>query len=260
MARHTHACTPLALAAAALLAATPACADDTPTTAFGAGVQRMPSWVGARTHRDQPILFFDLERPDIGLALSSSDGLQWDVLRGEHLHGGAYGNFQWGRDHDDLGASLAGKATTLAPRLNGGGYLEWDFTKQLDAGMQLSHDTDGAGAYLTLYAEWDPPHVGWLQHSLQWRWQAMNGPAMRRFFGVSTATAAALGTTTWQPGAGAQMLAFEYDAFLPTSEHTGLAASLEYAELIGAAGASPLVRGYGARHQVTASLAFVYHL
>lgn len=249
-----------ALIALALACPAATLAADAPSTAFGVGLQRMPSWLGARTHRDQPVPFFDIERPDSGFALSSSDGLQWDFLRGTQLHGGLYGNFQWGRDHDDLGASLDGKIGTLAPRLNAGGYLEWEFTQQLDAGMQLSHDTDGAGAYLTLYAEWDPPHIGWLHHSLQLRWQAMNGQAMRRFFGVSPAAAAALDTPTWQPGAGPQMVALEYDAFLPTSEHTGLAASLEYAELIGAAGASPLVRDYGARYQVTASLAFVYHL
>lgn len=250
------------MACATLLAFAPATtrADDSPTTALGVGIQRMPSWLGARTHRDQPVLFFDIERPDAGFALSSSDGLQWDLLRGAQLHGGLYGNFQWGRDRDDLGAALAGKVPTLASRPNGGGYVEWDFTPQLDAGARLSHDTDGAGAYLTLYVEWDPPHIGWLQHSLQLRWQAMNGPAMRRFFGLSPGAAQALQTTAWAPGAGSQLLAFEYDAFLPTSEHTGLALSLEYAQLLGNAAASPLVRGYGARDQVTASLAFVYHL
>src|SRR6185312_6374768 len=76
---------------------------DTSTLAIGAGVQRMPSWAGARTHRSDPI-------------------------RGTHLHGGLYGDYQWGRDHDDLGR-LAGKIPTLAPRATGGGYLEWDFSK-----------------------------------------------------------------------------------------------------------------------------------
>lgn len=251
---------PVALTLLLAFAPMAARADDGTVTAFGAGVQRMPSWLGARTHRDQPVLFFDIERPDLGLALSSSDGVRWDLMRGAHLHGGPYGNFQWGRDHDDLGASLSGKVPTLAPRLNGGGYVEWVFTPQLDAGAQLSHDTDGAGAYLMLYAEWDPPHVGWLQHSLQLRWQAMNGPAMRRFFGLSAAAAQALQTSTWAPGAGSQMVALEYDAFLPTGEHTGLALALEYARLLGNAAASPLVGSYGARNQVTASLAFVYHL
>lgn len=252
--------TPIVLAALLTLAPSAARADDDATTAFGAGVQRMPAWIGARTHRDQPVLFFDIERPDLGLSLSSGGGLQWDLVRDQHLHGGLYGNFQWGRDHDDLGASLAGKVPTLAPRLTAGGYVEWSLTPQSAVGAQLSHDTDGAGAYLTLYAEWDPPHVGWLQHSLQLHWQAMNGPAMRRFFGLSPAAAAALQTSTWAPGAGSQMVALEYDAFLPTSEHTGLALSLEYARLLGNAAASPLVGSYGARNQFTTSLAFVYHL
>jgi outer membrane scaffolding protein for murein synthesis (MipA/OmpV family) len=232
--------------------------DDAPTLALGAGVQRMPSWAGARTHRSDPIPFVDVELPQYGFSLSTEDGLQYDLIRDPHLHGGVYGDFQWGRDHDDLGA-LAGKIPTLAPRATGGGYLEWDFTKQLDAGLRLSHDINGAGAYLEFYGEWDPPKLGLVEQSLQLRWQSMNGAAMRRFFGVTPASAQALDVPTWQPGGGSQLATLEYGLFLPTSKHTGLAASLEYGYLLGDAAASPLVVRYGSRNQFTESLAFVYH-
>ncbi|MBA2078931.1 MipA/OmpV family protein [Rhodanobacter sp. PCA2] len=239
-----------------------AAADDTdpaPTLAIGAGVQRMPRWAGAHTHRNDPIPFVDIELPQYGFSLSTEDGLQWDLIRDTRLHGGIYGDFQWGRDRDDLGASLAGKLPTLAPRATGGGYLEWEFNPQLDAGLRLSHDLNGAGAYLEFYAEWDPPKLGLLEQSLQLRWQSMNGAAMRRFFGVAPASATALGVPAWQPGGGSQLAALAYNLFLPTGKHTGLAASLEYGYLLGDAAASPLVRQYGSRNQFTESLAFVYH-
>ena len=232
--------------------------DDTPVLAVGAGMQRMPRWAGARTHRDDPIPFVDIELPQYGFSLSTEDGLQYDLIRDAHLHGGIYGDFQWGRDHDDLGG-LSGKLPTLGPRATGGGYLEWDFNKQLDAGARLSHDANGAGAYLEFYAEWDPPKLGLLEQSLQLRWQSMNGAAMRRFFGITPASAQALRVPVWQPGAGSELATLEYDLFMPTSKHTGLAVSLEYGYLLGNAAASPLVRQYGSRNQLTESLAFVYH-
>lgn len=238
----------------------PVLADDAgPTVAIGAGVQRMPSWAGARTLRSDPIPFVDIELPQYGFQLSSENGLSWDWLRGTHLHGGLYGDFQWGRDHDDLGV-LAGKLPTLAPRPTGGGYLEWDFTTQWDTGVHLSHDLVGGGSYLELYAEWDPPKLGLVEQSLTLRWQAMNGTAMRRFFGITPRSAQALNMSAWQPGGGSQLAALEYDLFVPTSQHTGIATALEFGRLLGNAAASPLVRQYGSRNQLTETLAFVYHL
>jgi outer membrane scaffolding protein for murein synthesis (MipA/OmpV family) len=232
--------------------------DGEPTLAVGVGMQRVPSWVGARTQRSDPIPFVDIELPQCGFQLSTEEGLQWDWLRGTHWHGGLYGDFRWGRDHDDLGA-LAGKLPTLALRPTAGGYLEWDFTAPLDAGVHFSHDLTGQGSYLELYAEWDLSGPDRLQQSFTLRWQAMNGAAMRRFFGIAPGSAAALGVPTWQPGAGPQLAALAYDLFLPTGKHTGLATSLEFGRLLGDAAASPLVRRYGSRNQFSETLAFVYH-
>jgi outer membrane scaffolding protein for murein synthesis (MipA/OmpV family) len=240
----------------------PFCAAADPgngaTLAVGAGMQHMPGWAGSRRYRSDPIPFVDIELPQQGFSLSTEDGLQYDLIRGAHMHGGLYGDFQWGREHDDLG-QLADKVPTLTARATGGGYLEWDAGRQFDAGLRLSHDVNGAGAYLQFYAEWDPPRLGLLEHSLELRWQSMNGAAMRRFFGISPASAQALGVPTWQPGAGSELATLEYDLFLPTSRHTGLVASVEYGLLLGPAAASPLVSRYGSRNQLTESLAYVYH-
>ena len=49
--------------------------DDAPTYAFGAGVQRLPAWQGAKDRRNQGIPYVDIEIPGVG-ELSTSDGLK----------------------------------------------------------------------------------------------------------------------------------------------------------------------------------------
>ena len=236
---------------------THAATDPSRIVAVGAGVQRMPSWPGSRSQQNQALPYLDFEWPD-HVSLSTEAGLHLDLIGGSMLHGGVYGDYQWGRESEDLGV-LRERVAPLSPRLTLGGYLEWQLTRQIDVGTDLSHDINGAGTYFRLYADWDLPALGPLQHAIQLRWQAMNRSAMQRFFGISQEQAAALGVQSWEPGAGSQRTDVEYDAFMPTSAHTGLAASLAWGRLLGAAASSPLVARFGSRNQVTESLAFLYH-
>lgn len=237
-----------------------ACADDASderNIVLGAGIQRMPGWIGSSDHRNQPVPYIDAELP-WHITLSTLDGLTVDFIHSGPWRGGFYGNYLWGRERSDLGPKLGGIVDSLSPRLNGGGYLEYQATKAFSVGGNLAHDTQGAGAYLNLYADCDLPAIGYFNHSVQLQWQAMNGPAMRRFFGVSTDQAIQLGTTPWSPEAGSQQISFEYDAYMPTSVHTGVAVAINYARLLGDANDSPLVRRYGSANQLTTTLAFVY--
>lgn len=239
---------------------THACMADTdsqPTWAAGVGMEHLPSWAGAKSSRYQPIPYVDIEIPN-RLSLSTQDGLQVDFIGGRVLHGGIYGNYQWGRDSDDLGA-LRHRIRSLSPRLTLGGYLEWQLSRQINVGEDLSHDTHGAGGYLRLYGEWDLPPMGLLQHSLQLSWQAMNDAAMNRFFGISPAQADVLDVTPWRPAAGSQLATLEYDLFVPTSKHTGFALAIVYGRLLGDAADSPLVTRFGSRTQWNESVAFIYH-
>lgn len=232
-------------------------ATDPAVFVVGAGMQRMPSWPGAKNQHSEPVPYLDIELPGRG-SFSTLDGLQIELIRGDAWHGGIHGDYQWGRSRDDLG-SLRGKIASLPPRINLGGYLEWQLTRQIDVGGNLSHDINGAGAYLELYAEWDPPPIGLLEQTVALHWQAMNAPAMNRFFGVAPPAARALSVPAWQPGAGSQLAALQYDLFMPTSKHTGVALVLVYGRLLGDAADSPLVTRYGSRTQLSESLAFVYH-
>lgn len=252
----------LAIATIAIGAAFSACADDVtegPNDLFGVGIQRMPAWLGSSDHRNQPVPYIQAELP-WHITLSTLDGLTVDFIHGDQWRGGLYGNYLWGRDHDELGPKLGGVVNSLSPRINGGGYLEYQVTVPLNLGAQLSHDTHGAGAYLNLYADYDLPAIGYLNHSLQLQWQAMNGPAMRRFFGLTPEQAKKLNVMPWSPGAGSQQIALEYDAYMPTSLHTGFAFALNYTRLLGNAADSPLVRSFGSPNQVTTTVAFVYRL
>lgn len=236
-------------------------ADDTDTQrqiALGAGIERMPEWIGAPDHRNQAIPYVDIEIPHLG-ELSTADGLNLDLIDGEKLHGGLYGNYLWGRTRDGLGPRLGGIVNSLGPRVQAGGYLEYHPSKQLSYGANLSHDTEGAGAYLNIYADYQLPNLGYIEHEFELQWQGMNGAAMNRFFGINPTQAAALGVPTWRPGAGSQQIGLEYDAFIPTSQHTGFALALGYTRLLGNAADSPLVSRFGKRNQFSQTLAFVYH-
>lgn len=232
---------------------------DSPTQMFGAGVQRLPAWLGSSDHRNQPIPYIQAELP-WHITLSTLDGLTVDLIHGDKWRGGPYGNYLWGRDHDELGPQLGGVVDSLSPRLNAGGYVEYQATVPFSVGANLSHDTDGAGAYLNLYADYDLPVIGYLNHSLQLQWQLMNGPAMRRFFQVTPEQALKLGVMPWSPDAGSQQISLEYDAYMPTSLHTGFALAINYTRLLGDAANSPLVRHFGSPDQLSTTLAFVYRL
>jgi outer membrane scaffolding protein for murein synthesis (MipA/OmpV family) len=237
----------------------PADDDKTVTALIGAGYQYLPTWIGSHDSHYQAVPYILVDWPH-HVTFSTVDGLNVDLIGGEQLRGGLYGNYMWGRDRRDLSRRLSGVVPSLAPRLHGGGYLEYQLSKPFSIGGDLSHDTQGAGAYLDLYADYDLPKIGYIEHSLEVQWRGMNGPAMRRFFGVKPAQAQLINTPHWDPGAGSQEFSLTYDAFLPTSLHTGFVLSLEYTRLLGAARSSPLIERFGTPNQFATSVAFVYRL
>ncbi len=223
---------------------------------LGGGFIHLPRWQGSRTHRDQAAPYVQVKLED-RLTLSTEDGATLDLIHAEHLHGGLYGNYQWGRSHEDL-AKLAGKVASLSPRLNAGGYVEYDFSEAQNIGATFAHDTLGAGAYVNAYAFTSLPEIGRYEHGLQLQWQWMNGPAMRRFFGLTPGEAARLGVPAWQPGSGSQQIGLEYDGMIPLGRHLATVFSVSYARLLGNAADSPLVREFGTPDQFTYSVALVY--
>ncbi len=194
--------------------------------AIGAGVERQPNWLGAATHKTRPIPYLDLSWHD-QIELSTTDGLSIDVLHGEHWHGGMVGTLMWGRSTRDLGP-LANRVNTLNNTEQAGTYLEYAFTKSLSVGARLRHDVQGTGAaYGDIYTELTLPAPGAIEHSIKLDSEAMNGAAMRRFFGVTPEVGTALGTDTYRPNGGFTSIAVSYELFVPTSTHTGISFAIE---------------------------------
>lgn len=226
--------------------------------AIGAGAQSLPRWLGADRQQWQPVPFFDVEAPG-GSELSSSDGLSVPLATAGRWQAGVYGDYLWGRSRSDLGPALAGIVPTLHTRVHAGGFIAYQATPALAIGGRLGRDLGGDGAYLNAYVDYELPPLWYLQQSLSLGWRGMNAAAMRRYFGLDAAAASQLGTDRWRPGTGSQQASANYSVFMPTSPHTGVALSLDYARLLGDAGRSPLVQRFGSRGQWEWSVAFVYH-
>lgn len=233
-------------------------ADRKVQATLGIGGQYLPNWLGSRQRQWQTVPFFDIEMKGLG-ELSSTDGLTLHLPHQGRWETGIYGDYLWGRSRSDLGPVLAGKIPSLSPRIQGGVYGEYQFNDHSALGARLGHDLSGSGAYLSAYYNYELPQVWHIQHSLELGWRGMNRAAMDRYFGVSPQSAAQLRIDAWAPGNASQQLSANYSAFVPTSQHTGLALSLDYSRLLGGAASSPLVRQFGSRNQLEESVAFVYH-
>jgi MipA family protein len=226
--------------------------------AFGAGVERMPKWLGATQSKNQAIPYFDINWQD-RVELSSTDGLIIDLIHAKPWHGGLIGSMVWGRSDNDLG-ELAKAVPTLNNTIQGGAYVEYDFTKELTTGVRLSHDIQSTGAaYGDVYADLDLPGIWLVEHSLKFDMAFMNQSAMRRNFGLSSEAATALNVSAYSPSSGLESATLTYQAFVPTSRSTGFVLGAAWSSLAGRASESPLVRSYGSKIQRTYMAAFLVH-
>lgn len=225
---------------------------------LGAGFERYPRWFGAARNKTLPIPYLNINWQD-RLMFSTVDGLTADLIHGERWHGGLVGTLVWGRSGQDLG-NLAGRVPTRNNTVQAGAYLEYALTKELSLGWRVRHDIQGTGvAYSDIYADLDLPGIGPIEHSVKASVEGMNKSGMQRFFAVDAATAANLGTSTYLPGAGLSQYSVAYQAFVPTSEHTGFAIGASLGKLTRTASQSPLVRDFGSSYQKNLMAAFVVH-
>ncbi|MBS0200038.1 MAG: MipA/OmpV family protein [Proteobacteria bacterium] len=234
-------------------------ASNAPIYAIGAGVQRLPAWLGAKHQRTQAVPFFDIELP--GKAeLSSVDGLTVDVVRGKHWHGGLYADIVWGRSRGDLGPQLSPVVKRINDRLAGGGYLENEINKTVTIGARALRELGGNGAYADLYTDITLPKMfTHVEHGFEFSLRAANAASNRERFGLDASQATQLNLAPSRPGSSWQQAALQYQIFVPTSQHTGIAANVEYARLLGDPARSPLVKNFGQRNQISEGIAFVYH-
>ena len=137
--------------------------------------------------------------------------------------------------------------------------MEYEWFRGLDAGLRLSHDIESTGAaYAQTYLELGLPAPADVEHGFRLSVDAMNGAAMRRFFGLSANEGAALGVGQYSPQGGVSRVALAYGAKMPLSKQTGLHFTVEWGRLVGAAADSPLVRNAGSANQRSCQLSLFY--
>jgi len=229
-------------------------ADSTNIT-LGAGLERMPKWLGAKHSKNQAIPYVDIEWHD-RIELSSTDGLTVDLLHSDPWHGGLVGTMMWGRSYKDLDM-LAAAVPTLNNTLQAGAYLEYDFNKAIDVGLRVSHDIQSTGAaYANVYFDFGLPAPWSILHGLKFNAEFMNDSAMQRYFSVSPQAASSLGVASYQAHSGLEKTSLSYQAYVPTSQSSGLVLGATWSLLANHAADSPLVRHYGAKLQRSYMAAF----
>lgn len=228
------------------------------TYAFGAGIEHMPRWFGAARHKNEPIPYININWQD-RIEFSTVNGLRLDVLHLEKWRAGIVGTMTWGRSDSDLGP-LSAHVTTLKNTLQAGVYAEYLPHPAISVGARLRRDLQNTGVkYADVYVSADLPAPGPIEHSLTLSREAMNTAGMRRFFGVDAAGAQGLGVQTYQPKGGTSRHVVGYEAFIPTSQSTGIALGANFSRLATGAADSPLVRNFGSPWQREAMAAFIYH-
>lgn len=224
--------------------------------AFGAGLDQVPRWAGSKRTEIRPVPYIDINWRD-QVEFSSVKGLIIDLIHGERWHGGLIGTLVWGRSAREL-AGL--QVPTLKNTIQAGAYLEYALTPKVALGTRLRQDIQNTGvAYGEIYAELELPRIGYLEHDVRISQEAMNREGMRRFFGLTGQDAARLGVSEYNPKAGGSRTGLTYEGFLPTSESTGIAFSVNLSRLNGGASNSPLIRNFGSAFQKEIVAAFIYH-
>ena len=226
------------------------------TYGFGAGLDKLPRWQGARKSEVRRVPYININWQD-QIELSTLKGLIVDVVHGEKWHGGIVGTMVWGRSTRDLGGL---NVPTLQNTLQAGLYLEYALTSALSVGMRFRHDIQNTGvSYGEAYAELELPKIGYLEHDIHLSQEAMNRAGMRRFFGLSAQDAANLGVSSYAPRANWSKTSITYEGFHPTSESTGFVFGATIGRLNSEAANSPLVKNFGASVQREFFGAFLYH-
>jgi outer membrane protein len=221
----------------------------------GAGPQFVPAYPGAdklsirpyidlsRTRGDEP---FEFEAPDESFGFS---------LTGGRLSIGPALNFESSRKPSDVGIALDKVKTTI----EAGAFVELEVS---EAFRLRAEGRKGLGG-----------HDGWTGQvgadfvtrdgdnylfSIGPRATLSDGRYHEAYFGVNAAEAARTGLAAYAPDGGLQAVGAAASFLTELGGGFGISSYAKYDRLVGDAGRSPVVRGFGSRDQFSGGLALTY--
>lgn len=241
------------------LAAGPAAAQESeePTrTRVGLGVQLVPSYPGADGVSVRPLVDVSRARGDTPFPFEAADeSFGFSVIEfGSWSVGPAIG-FEGSRTGEDVGTGLPKVGFTI----EAGGFVQYDFSDNVRARLEVRQ---GLGGHKGLIANLGADYVArngddWL-FSLGPRLTFTDNDYQDAYFSVAPEDSAAAGLPAYSADGGLQSVGLTAGFLRELSPRWGLYTYAKYDRLVSDAAASPIVRQYGSKDQISGGVALTY--
>ena len=244
--------------AAALLAATPAQAQDGDDyrVRVGLGAQLQPEFKGADDSEVAPLFDIDIARGSNPFRFEApDDSFGISLISGNGFSAGPAANIESSRKNSDVGAAV-GKVKTS---IEAGAFAQYELGDNFRLRGELLKGLSGhrglVGAFGGDYIARDGDKYVF---SIGPRLLFSDGRYQRAYFGVDTEAALATGLPLYRPDGGLHAVAATSGLSYQLGPRIGLFGFGRYERLVGDAGKSPIIRELGSRNQLSGGLGLSY--
>ncbi|HEY0027345.1 MAG TPA: MipA/OmpV family protein [Allosphingosinicella sp.] len=225
-------------------------------TRVGLGVQLVPSYPGSDTLSPRPLIDVARTRGNRDYEFEAPDeSFGFPVVRSGGLAIGPALGFEGSRSTADVGADVPKVGFTF----EAGGFVQYTFSKSFRVRAEARQ---GIGGHKGLIGTIGADYVvrdgnSWL-FSLGPRLTIADKRYNRAYFSVQPEDAAASGLPAFSADGGVAAAGVTAGFIKQLTPRWGIYSYAKYDRLIGDPAASPIVRGFGSRDQVSGGLALTY--
>lgn len=243
-----------------LAASSSANAQDAPKeprrVRVGVGPQFVPKYPGSDEIVLRPLVALSTTRGDTPFAFSAPDQSFGPALfRSDKWQAGPAISLEGKRKRADTNGLLPARGITV----EAGAYVQYNLTPSFRLRSEVRKGIGGhqgvVGSIAADYVMRDADR--WL-FSVGPRATFVNGRYNRAYFSIDPASAAAIGTSAYNPGGGLQSVGAATTAIYQFSPSWGVSGYAKYDRLVDDAARSPVVRVFGSRDQFAGGAALTY--
>lgn len=244
--------------AAALLASTPARAQDGEDLRIRAGIgaQLRPAFIGSDDRELAPYFDVDIARGDDPFRFEApDDNFAVALISEDRFSAGPAANIEGSRKNSDVGAPVGKIKTTF----EAGAFAEYRPSDKFRVRGDLLKGINGhKGIVGTIGADYIAREADNYVVSVGPRLLLSDSRYQRAYFGVDPAASLAAGLPVYRPKGGIHALGVASGVSYQFNPKFGLFGYARYERLVGDAAKSPIVREYGSRNQMSAGLGLSY--